>query len=148
MRPYLGTFHHDSSWWSRRWGGSVWWGRWHTLSQWTSLEWLCLPGLCRLETEHTHREEKEETQWCCYSGNAQNLLALILKYVEDGSLWGVKKKVTSSTLNTDIWEQPARTYILWYLKNEQLIKTRVKEVLKRRNFTFQGQQCCCAIVTR
>lgn len=131
MRTYLGTFHHDSSWWSRRWGGSVWWGRWHTLSQWTSLELLCLPGLCRLETEntHTHREERVETQWCCYSGvtanssdnpfssqNTQNLLAhihddvvqkepihnnkvfvffllhsvwiLILKYVEDGSLWG------------------------------------------------------------
>lgn len=78
VRPYLGIFRRDSSWWSRRWGGSVWWGRWHTSSQWTSLEWLCLPGLCMLGTIDTQcgtgEDRREWKHSKCYSGFTANTI--------------------------------------------------------------------------
>lgn len=66
-KPYLGIFHHDSSWWSTLWAGSVWWGRSHTWGRWTSLEWRCPPGRCKLwerdQEWRWRREEGERRQW-------------------------------------------------------------------------------------
>lgn len=58
--PHLGIFHHDFSWWSTRWAGSGWWGRLHTSGRWTSLEWRCPPGRCRLWEKV---EEEQRRQW-------------------------------------------------------------------------------------
>lgn len=74
LTSHLDIFHHDSSWWSTRWGGWVWWGRWRTSTRWTSPEWRYPPGLCRLDA-HTHTQEMTKWTGLIYSWHRTVVMA-------------------------------------------------------------------------